>query len=353
MARLLEIKNLTVSKSCLCKSYLYKEQKIKNDEIKKLNAVKNISFNIDEGEIVGLAGESGCGKTMTALAITGLLPQSFKITQGEIILKNQSLTSMNEKELCRVRGSKIGIIFQDTKQALNPLMKIGNQIIEMLLLINNKQIIIKEKDLQIAAQQAALDLLFSLGFDEPQIIFDAYPHQLSGGMCQRVMAAIAVICQPQLLLADEPSSSLDEESQKRILSLLLEMNQKYKTSLIIISHDLSIIKQFCNRYFIMYAGKIVEEGPSKTRFSPLHPYTHALINAIPSKEKRGSDLENIPGKVPSIEDDFKGCPFAPRCPNVQNICNDAFPKERFFTTDEECEVHRKVFCNYPVTGENK
>jgi len=346
MARLLEIKNLTVSREQI---KINEEKKIIKS---KISAIKDISLIIDEGEIVGLAGESGCGKTMTALAITNLLPEPFKITEGGIFLKNQSLSNMNEKEMCRIRGTRIGIIFQDTKQALNPLIKIGKQITEMLLFINSKQSIIKEKALQIAAEQAALDLLFSLGFEEPQKIYDAFPHQLSGGMCQRVMAAIATICQPQLLLADEPSSSLDEESQKRILSLLLDMNQKNKTSVIVISHDLSLIKEFCNRYLIMYAGKIVEEGPSKTRFSPLHPYTHALINAVPNKEKRGTDLENIPGKVPSIEDELKGCPFAPRCPKAKEICTESFPKEKFFKTDEGCEVHRKVFCNFPMQGDN-
>ncbi|MCL2185638.1 MAG: ABC transporter ATP-binding protein [Treponema sp.] len=351
MRRLLEVKNLTVGKIISASS---KEEKV-------LKAVKNISFTLEEGEIAGLAGESGCGKTMTALAISNLLPQSFQITEGEIFLENKSLTSMSEKEMCRIRGNKIGFIFQDSKQALNPLMKVGNQITEMLLLINNEQIQIKEKSLQAAAKYAALELLSSLGFEEPQKIFDAYPHQLSGGMCQRVMAAIAVICQPKLLLADEPSSSLDEESQERILSLLLEMNQKYKTTVLIISHDISLIKKFCSRFIVMYAGKIVEEGPSKERFSPLHPYTRALINAIPSKEKRGTELENISGKVPSIEDDFKGCPFAPRCSDAQKICTEAFPQEKYFNTDEECEIHRKVFCtnvvctnevcNFPLAGE--
>ena len=349
MAPLLEVKNL-----CVC---------VKKDG-RSFNILNDVSFFVNEGEIAGLAGESGCGKSMTALSITNLLPQAVRITSGEIIynrdfsktsepkvrafrkatldLNTQNLTSLGEKELRAVRGSEISYVFQDVRQALNPLMKIGKQITETLELgVRGHRSETREQ--KINNKALALDLLKALGFNNPQKIFDAYPHQLSGGMCQRIMTAIAVIGNPKLLLADEPSSSLDEESQNQCLSLLLKKNQNEKMSLFVISHDLSIIQNFCSRFIIMYAGRIAEEGQAETLFSPLHPYTRALVNALPYKNKRGQNLENIGGKVPSVEDQLKGCPFAPRCPKAQNICKETFPPDYFNSKDNQ----RKVYCYFP------
>jgi len=324
MACLLNVKNLSVC--------------VKKDG-KNLKIVNDISFSIEEGEILGLAGESGCGKSMTALSIPNLLPNNVRITEGEIIYNNRSLTSLGEKEMCGLRGGDISLIFQEPKQALNPIMKIGKQITECLEIGGCQD---KEKN-----KKAALEMLSSLGFQDSQTIYNAFPHQLSGGMCQRVMTAIAVIRRPGLLLADEPSSSLDEESQEKCLSLLLEMmKQNNKMSLLVISHDLSIIKNFCSRFLIMYAGKIAEEGRSHALFSPLHPYTHALVNAIPNKEKRGKILSSIPGKVPSVENQLPGCPFAPRCPKAQDICRETFPPVKE-------TGNGKVYCYFPMSGENK
>jgi len=306
LTQLLNVKNLTIAKE-------------------NLIAVDNISFYINKGEITGLAGESGCGKTMTALAIMNLLPQDFKITNGNILYNKEDnnlsdIKSMSEKELNQIRGKEIGIIFQDVKQSLNPLMKIGSQINE------NKN----------TTREQVIEILNILGL--PESIYNAYAHQLSVGMCQRVMLAIAAINRPKLLLADEPSSALDEESQKITLSYLLEMNQKYKTSVFIISHDLSIIKKYCSRYIIMYAGKIVEEGPADLLYSPLHPYTSALIEAIP---EQGKNIKSIPGKVPSIEDNLPGCPFAPRCYKAVPKCTKGFPEP--VNINSRC-----VYCNNPL-----
>jgi len=325
ISNLLNVKNLT---ACI------------NKDRKIFKILDDISFTIDEGEILGLAGESGCGKSMTALSIPNLLPQNIKITGGDIIYKNNSLNNMSEKELCNFRGGEISMIFQDVRQSLNPMMKVGKQITESLELYQrlNKRSIDKNEN-----KAAAIETLKELGFNNPQRIYNAYPHQLSGGMCQRVMTAIAVIRRPKLLLADEPSSSLDEESQKKCLSLLLDMNHKNKMSLLVISHDLSIIRQFCSRFLIMYAGKIVEEGPAESLFSPFHPYTRALINAIPNREKRGKELENIPGRVPSVENRINGCPFAPRCTKAKDICKESFPPAK------EIEKSR-VYCYFPQTG---
>jgi len=319
--RLLEVNNLTAG--------------IKKDG-KIFQILNGVSFSIDEGEIVGLAGESGCGKSMTALSIPNLLPHPVEILGGEIILDHIPLTSMSEKELCLIRGKEISVIFQDIRQSLNPLIRVGGQITEMLELAGST-------DKQ-ANKTQALETLVSLGFEEPEKIFDAFPHQLSGGMCQRVMTAIAVIRKPRLLLADEPSSALDIDSQQRILSLLIEMNRKYKTSVLIISHDLSIIRQFCSRFLVMYAGRIIEEGQAGASFSPLHPYTNALLKAIPEKEKRGKKLNSIHGKVPSVFDNFPGCPFAPRCQKAQSICTQSFPPLK--------EINgAKVYCYFPSVGD--
>jgi peptide/nickel transport system ATP-binding protein len=321
MNHLLEISNLEVG--------IKKGGKI-------LKAVNGISFSIDEGEILGLAGESGCGKSLTALSIPHLLPQAAKILKGEIVFNNMSLTSLSNKEIRKIRGREISMIFQEVQQSLNPLLKVGGQITETLELKGEKD----KKQNKISA----LEMLVSLGFDEPEKIYNAYPHQLSGGMCQRIMAALAAIGRPKLLLADEPSSALDIESQNRILSLLLKMNRDYKMSVLIISHDLSIIRDFCSRFLVMYAGRIVEEGPSSDFFSPLHPYTNALINAIPDKDKRGKKLENIHGRVPSIENSLTGCPFAPRCKKAQGICHKAFPP--LAETGKQ-----RVHCYFPASGE--
>jgi peptide/nickel transport system ATP-binding protein len=320
MAELLEVRGLST--------------RVKKDG-KSYKILDNISFSINEGEILGLAGESGCGKSITALSISGLLPQGVEIFEGEIIFNNRNLISLSEKEMTDVRGNEISVVFQDVRNSLNPLIKTGRQITETLELGGGKD---KKEN-----KAAALEMLDSLGFNNPQKIFDAYPHQLSGGMCQRVMTAIAVIRRPKLLLADEPSSSLDEESQEKCLSLLKKMNSGNKMSLLVISHDFSIIRQFCSRFVIMYSGKIVEEGSSDALFTPLHPYTKALVSAIPNKEKRGKKLESIPGKVPSIEDQLQGCPFAPRCTKTQAICKKSFPPP--------AEINKgRVYCYFPNTG---
>lgn len=317
MARLLEVKNLSAG--------------IKRGE-KILKAVDSVNFHINEGEILGLAGESGCGKTMTALSIANLLPHTVKILDGEIIFNGKDLTHLSEKQMCAVRGKEISVIFQELRESLNPLLKIGSQIAESLELAGNRD---RESN-----KKRVIEILCALGFEEPEKTFNAYPHQLSGGMCQRVITAIAAICRPRLLLADEPSSALDEESQNKIMSLLLDLNRDFNTSVLVISHDLSVIRKYCSRYLVMYAGKIAEEGQAGSFFSPLHPYTHALVGAIPNHEKRGQSLENIPGKVPSIEDRFSGCPFAPRCRKAEKICGETFPPA-IETGDG------KVYCFFP------
>ncbi|MDR0502345.1 MAG: ABC transporter ATP-binding protein [Treponema sp.] len=298
----------------------------------------NISFNIEEGEALGLAGESGCGKSMTALSIVNLLPAAVKSQSGEIIYRGRNLIPLTEKEMRPVRRKEISVVFQEARQSLNPLMRIGKQITETLILCGQKK---SRQEMK----SRVLNALELFGFDNPQKTYDSYPHQLSGGMCQRVMTIIAAIGNPRLLLADEPSSSLDEESQNRILCELAGMNRNQKTSMLIISHDLSIIRKFCTRFLVMYAGKIVEQGPAQSLFNPLHPYTKALTDAIPGRNKRGKNLENIPGKVPSIEDNLSGCPFAPRCPKAKNICFVNFPPRTGTVHTVHCFLHEREVNN--------
>jgi len=320
MSSLLEIKNLNTS--------------VKKDG-KQLKIINNINFEIKEGEILGLAGESGCGKSITALSIVRLLPYNIRTTSGEINYKNSNLLSLTEKEMCSIRGNEISVIFQDVRQSLNPLIKIGKQITETLELGGSTD---KQEN-----KNKTLEMLSILGFNNPEKVFNAFPHQLSGGMCQRIMTAIAVIRRPKLLLGDEPSSSLDDESRRKCLSLLKEMNQSFKMSVLLISHDLSILKQYCSRFLIMYAGRIVEEGVIESLYSPKHPYTRALVNAIPHKDKCGKNLENIPGKIPSVEDQLPGCPFKPRCTRAKPICGESFPQFK------DTELN-KVYCHFPFTG---
>jgi len=308
----------------------------------KINKIlKNISFHIDEGEILGLAGESGCGKSVTALSISALLPEEIKITEGEIIYKGFNIACpLGENKTRGVRTNEISVVFQDARQALNPLMKAGFQIREALDLSQIHDQPTGKSRQRAENKSKSLELLSSLGFDNPEKVYNAYPHQLSGGMCQRIMTAIAIIRYPKLLLADELSSSLDEESLKRCMSLLLEMNQNNKMSVLLISHDLQVIQKYCGRYLIMYAGRIIEEGQAASLFNPLHPYTKALVNAIPNYEKRGKTLECIGGITPSVEDQTEGCPFSPRCSRAENICRQNFPAAKKIKD-------KTVYCNFP------
>jgi oligopeptide/dipeptide ABC transporter ATP-binding protein len=290
-------------------------------------AVNDIDITINSGEIVALAGESGSGKSLSALSIARLLPPAAKVNGGTINYHTANgdtvnLCSLDEKTLRQLRGKEISMIFQEPRQSLNPLMRLGAQIAETpeLHLMDKK-----------AANEAALNMLRKLKFPQPEKIFNAWPHQLSGGMCQRVMIAIAAICRPRLLVADEPTTALDMANQNHILSLLKDINTEFGTTILFISHDLSVVRHFSSRIMVMYSGKIIEEGPSQMILSePAHPYTIGLIGAIPRKENRGKPLANIPGRPPSLEENVSGCLFAPRCPRLlekqsQETCTKEIP----------------------------
>jgi peptide/nickel transport system ATP-binding protein len=287
--------------------------------IKGRLAVDGISFSVSGGEVLGIVGESGCGKSLTALSIPGLLPETACLAGGSIRYRDRELTTLQERELRKIRGAEISMIFQEPRFSLNPLLRIGKQITEALELHG-------EKD-RTLMRDKALSLTQSLGLPEPEKLLSLYPHQLSGGMCQRVMIAIAMICGPRLLIADEPTTALDASTQAQILELLRRINRETGTAILFISHDLSVIQAICRRVLVMYSGKLVEWGPAADVFTrPAHEYTKGLLGAIPDRSSRGRPLANIPGRVPPIEKERPpGCPFAPRCARAVPRCREAFP----------------------------
>jgi len=323
---LLEVRNLSVA---IRKNGTKKQSGTTKQNDNLLEAVRGIDFSVAEGEIIALAGESGSGKTLSALSIPRLLPAAAEISGGEIVFDNIPLGALSEKELRAIRGKDIAMIFQEPRQALNPLLRVGEQIRESLELHGEKN---KNR-----SRKAALEMIEQMGLGESEKIFSSFPHQLSLGMCQRVMIAIAAISRPRLLIADEAASALDSAVQDKILDALSRMNREFGTAILFITHDFSLVRRFCSRLLVMYAGRIVEEGPSAALFSGdanAHPYTRALISTIPGKQSKDKPLPVIAGRAPSIEEQFSGCPFAPRCPHTQSTtaepnpcaqCTVAFP----------------------------
>lgn len=277
------------------------------------SAVDAISFHMEKGEILGIVGESGCGKSLMALSLAGLLPEGVKITGGSIVFDGMDLKNVRKDEMRKIQGKDISTIFQEPMTSLNPLMKIGKQVSENLKLHYN----LTQKEIK----DETLEILYKVGLPKPKEIFNYYPHQLSGGMRQRVMIAMAIICKPKLIIADEPTTALDVTIQAQILDLLRHINREYGCAILFISHDLGVISQLCSRVAVMYAGNIVEESSTRNIFiHPVHEYTKGLIGSIPSRDKRGKRLVNISGKVPAITEKKFGCSFAPRCSRAQNKC---------------------------------
>ena len=285
-----------------------------------LSSVEDISFEIYPGEILGIVGESGSGKSLTALSIPGLLGDNKEVSSGSILFgeEKRNLLTLTEKELQKIRGKDISMIFQEPFSSLNPLIKAGEQIAETLFLHGSRDRV-KNKSL-------VIELLKKLKMPRPEKIYDTYPHRLSGGMCQRIMIAMAVICRPRLLIADEPTTALDINTQSEIISLLKEINSDFGTSILFISHDLSVIKNLCSRILVMYSGRFLEEGSVDEIFNnPAHEYTKSLIGAIPNRVSRGKALTVISGRIPSLEEGRpQGCPFHPRCARAISLCKGKF-----------------------------
>ncbi|MBN1474377.1 MAG: ABC transporter ATP-binding protein [Syntrophaceae bacterium] len=284
----------------------------------RIKAVDSVSLSVDSGETLGIVGESGCGKTMLALSIMRLVPGIGKIIQGEILFSGKNLLALSEDEMREKRGSEISMIFQEPMTSLNPVFRIGEQIAEAIRLHKK----ISSND----AMTLAITKLAQVGIPHPEKRVRDYPHQLSGGMRQRVMIAMAMSCDPQLLLADEPTTALDVTIQAQILDLISDLKNKNKMSVILITHDLGVIAQTAQRIAVMYAGKIVETAPADKIFTnPVHPYTRGLIDSIPQAGITGANdmpefLKTIPGSVPSLYDLSPGCRFYERCSFADQHC---------------------------------
>ncbi len=302
-------------------------------------SVDRISFEVKKGEILGIVGESGCGKSVTSLSILGLVPSPpGRITNGQILFKGKDLTNLSEKEMRKIRGNEIAMIFQEPMTSLNPLFTIGNQLEEAIALHkkdwSKKQI-----------RSRAIEMLKLVGLPRAEELMKEYPHQLSGGMRQRVMIAMALVCDPELLIADEPTTALDVTIQAQILKLMKDLNERLNTAVILITHDLGVVAEVCERVVVMYAGKIVEEGMVQTIFKdPQHPYTKGLIASVPDMRFKKQRLYSIPGNVPKPGTVKQGCRFAARCEYAFARCVEENPplyetsaghKTRCFLYDEK------------------
>lgn len=299
---------------------------------KTIRAVDDCSFKVTKGKTLGIVGESGSGKSVTSLSIMGLIPNPpGKIASGKIIFEGQNLLELSEEEIRAIRGNKISMIFQEPMTSLNPVYTIGNQISEVFIL--HKGATRKQ------ARELSIEMLKQVRISSPEKRIDDYPHQLSGGMRQRVMIAMALACKPHLLIADEPTTALDVTIQSQILALMNQLQEENNMGIILITHDFGVVAQTCDDVAVMYAGRIVEKASSRDIFSnPKHPYTQSLLAAIPKLGEKRDRLNTIPGVVPSLGNLPKGCRFQDRCSKVSSECKITEP---FL---EEKEKNRLVAC---------
>lgn len=280
----------------------------------QIPVVEDVSFNLEHGEVLGLVGESGCGKSITALSIMGLLPRTARIASGQVWLDGVELVSLDSRAVRRVRGGQVGMVFQDPMESLNPVMTVGRQIIETVR--NNLGLSRR------ASRDRAAEVLAKVGIPDPKLRMDDFPHQFSGGMRQRVMVAIAIACEPALLIADEPTTSLDVTIQAQILELIKNLRDELGMAVLLITHDLGIAAGMCNRVNVMYSGRVVESAlVDDLFFRPQMPYTRALLDAIPTPfDPPGSRLRTIEGQPAAPRAIPVGCRFAPRCEHVREVC---------------------------------
>lgn len=281
----------------------------------KLKALRGISLTVDRGQIFGIVGESGCGKTMMARAILGLVPHPGEVTEGKILYYGEDLLRLNQHEIRKFRGKHIAMIFQNPQAALNPLFTIGEQISAVMKQNRGKADIDK-----------IIGLIRDTGLPNPEKILKSYPHRLSGGMQQRAMIAMALSSEPELLIADEPTTALDVTIQAQILELLTKLKEEKGLTILFVTHNMGVVAETCDSVAVFYAGKVVEQGTVRDIFhSPKHPYTQGLLATLPHPGSRGKDLATIPGVVPSGFTDIPGCPFATRCRYVMEICREQQP----------------------------
>jgi peptide/nickel transport system ATP-binding protein/oligopeptide transport system ATP-binding protein len=275
--------------------------------------VRDLTFSLEKGKVLGLAGESGCGKSISSLAIMGLLPVNARICRGKILFKGEDLQKLSKEEWAGLRGSRVSMIFQDSLTSLNPVLRIGRQLEEVFLIHKNMD--------RRGARREAIAMLRRVGIPSPEQRFDSYPHELSGGMRQRVMIAMAFACSPELLIADEPTTALDVTIQDQILRELKRLKESTGTAVLFITHDFGLMAEMADDLLVMYAGEGVEYGDGDSIFDdPLHPYTKGLLNSIPRLDRSVDRLVSIKGSVPALGRYYQGCPFADRCPHPFPQC---------------------------------
>jgi oligopeptide/dipeptide ABC transporter ATP-binding protein len=293
-----------------------------------------VNFHIDKSEIFGLVGETGCGKTVTSLSIIGLLPKNA-ITSGRIFLDGEDLLKKSDSEMQNIRGKKVSMVLQDPMSSLNPVFSIGEQICDVIEMHHNAT---KEE-----VKTMAIDMFKSVELPEPQTCFKLYPHELSGGMLQRAAIAIALCSKPMLVIADEPTSALDVTIQKQILELFTKLKTDLGISVLLITHDLGVVAEVCDRVSVMYAGNVVEEASTSDLFkNPLHPYTKGLLGCVPDPSKREKGLLYIEGFVPDMVDPPNGCRFHPRCEKAMPLCRREKPRIVKFGNDHMVACHLAV-----------
>ena len=316
---LLSVKNLTVEYT---------------SEGEVIHAVNNVSFELEKGKTIGLVGETGAGKTSIARAILRILPEPpARVPNGEIEFEGKDLLKIREEDMQKIRGNEISMIFQDPMTALNPLMTVGDQILEVLQLHNDYD--------QKTGMRKAGEMLETVGI--PAERYSEYPHQFSGGMKQRVVIAMALACNPELLLADEPTTALDVTIQAQVLDLINELKEKFQTSMILITHDLGVIAQTCETVAVIYAGSIVESGTKEDIFDhPTHPYTIGLFDSLPNMTAEGEKLKPIAGMPPDPTNLPAGCPFAPRCPFATEKCHQQKPEAAELSPGHWCACFNKT-----------
>ncbi|MFF2450743.1 ABC transporter ATP-binding protein [Neobacillus sp. NPDC058068] len=295
-----------------------------------VKAVDGVTITVNKGETVGVVGESGCGKSVTSLSVMRLLKDTpGKIVGGTIEFEGKNLEAISEKEMRMIRGNEIAMIFQEPMTSLNPVYKIGRQIeeaVQLHLKYDKKQ-----------AREHAINMLKLVGIPRAEEIVDEFPYQLSGGMRQRVMIAMAMACKPKLLIADEPTTALDVTIQAQILDLMRKLNKEGDTAIMLITHDLGVVAEMCDRVVVMYAGKVVEEADVFTIFeNPKHPYTEGLLYSVPKLGQKVDRLDSIPGNVPTPSNMPEGCKFAPRCPKVMDICRQQDPDLLLIDKEHTC-----------------
>lgn len=303
-------------------------------EVKALN---DVSLHLSDGEVLGIVGESGSGKSVTSYSLMGITPDPGKLVSGTIEFNGHHIEQMSEREMRKIRGKEVSMIFQDPMTSLNPVYTIGNQLEEAILLHTNKT--------RREAKERAIELLRLVGINEPEKRVKQYPHQLSGGMRQRVMIAMALACEPKLLIADEPTTALDVTIQAQILELIMELKKKLGMAVILITHDLGVVSAYCDRIAVMYAGKVIEYGTTDDIFyNPKHEYTKGLLRSVPRlDEKESRRLVAIEGTPVDMLNPPAGCPFAPRCPQCMKICLRAMPEYKDFSDVHysACWLNRK------------